>query len=244
MKRILSMMSLLVVFLLAACAAEADWDPQDEGEIPTMNTSNLRFDWNSMTYTETHPFDIFYKAGAPYQDYVIFLESSGQPLTDTELEAYEMTFGLFDELEATSAFTYNALTTYTSSDLSDLVITAESVGSTVELTTSDVFVFNRMKNDITYYQEAGNSNPYLAKSEYIKARLDITLHVQDLYNLDLLQRYQYQLYMEDIRFDFAEDEFEGFLSLIRTILDEDPSDTEINQMQTAFDMIRALHDST
>jgi hypothetical protein len=197
-----------MIFLLIGCSAEQ----VDSSEISIYE--DLRYDWSSMTFTNTDPRDIFYQVGNPYDDFTILHQKIiGESFTTSEMNAYDNLFDILLELSELSNVDIGMIVSYTSSQLKD-----ELQEYSIALTLDHVVTFNLLKTQIEDMEALMNQeNYYVSKFEYMEIRLLEDILEDDYLSLEALQDYNTILLDYDSSIRIFELSFEDLLTAYEDI---------------------------
>ena len=179
MKKIISILILITgLFLLHGCSAESPWTEE------VTIYSDLYYDFDSMTYTQTESNDILYRTGNPFDDFIIlYLKTGHEAFTAQEMIAYENLFSLLTDATENSSLTVGILLTYSSSELRDLC-----EQKAIETTLDDIVAFNNIKQIVEDLKTTLTSTDLIIpKITYIEQRLDISLDDTTIEALDITQ---------------------------------------------------------
>jgi hypothetical protein len=185
MKKLSLLLSmLLMMFLFIGCAMEENV-PQ---EISLY--ASLKYDWESMTFTQITQYDILNHVGNPFDDFVILHEEvTGEAFTVAEFEGYEDLFSMLTQLSNSSGVAIGTILTYSSQELKDRL----APYSSIQLTLNDIVTFNTLKSLIEEMKAEIDGSYYLSKINYIEKRLSIDLSDYDIHVLEYLQDYYSEL---------------------------------------------------
>lgn len=179
MKKIISILILITsLFLFYGCAAESPWT---EG---VTIYSDLYFDFDSMTYTQTESNDMLYRTGNPFDDFIIlYLKTGHEAFSTQEMIAYENLFLLLIEATQNNSLSVGTLLTYSSSELRDLFELKD-----IEITLDDIVAFNNIKQIVEDLKSTlASTDLIIPKITYIEERLDISLDDTMIEALDTTQ---------------------------------------------------------
>lgn len=207
-KLIFITMLFTMIFLLIGCSAEQ----VDPSEISIYE--DLRFDWNSMTFTNTDQRDIFYQVGNPYDDFTILhQEVTGEAFTVSEMNAYNDLFTTMVELSQSSIVDIGVIVTYTSAELKN-----ELENHSMTLTLNHIVTFNSLKDLIEDLKALMNHETYyLSKIEYMEIRLSEVILEDDYHGLEALQDFNTILLDYDSTIKIYELSFDDLLTAYENI---------------------------
>ncbi|MCK5388086.1 MAG: hypothetical protein KAJ22_02275, partial [Candidatus Izimaplasma sp.] len=216
MKKLLVLVTMIIIVLLAGCMADIE---------PAIEDSSiydyLKYSASSMSYINTPESDILYLINDTYSDFVILNRTiMNSNLSSEEQLAYKQLFSIMDDLSTNTTFRYRELDTYSSSDFNTL-----SNSSQITLTLGDIVTFNALKTllpDIKSTLE--NDSSAISKIYYIEYKLDRDLTNEEVISLDLLQEKYLELYYYDFQpFDFKQKTLEDLLFEFETKTSFDPT---------------------
>jgi hypothetical protein len=218
-----------MVFLLFGCAMEDI--PLSEASI----YSNLTYDYDTLTFTETLPLDILYQSGDPLDDFIILYKVYyGTSMTSEEVIAYESLFEKLNYVTAYSSITYGQLTSYSTEQLSVVL-----EGYSIELTLNDVIIFNDLKTTLHEIRGSDEIDISIGKIAYIEQRLSVSLSENDIFHLDLLQSYYAEIRQSNDSFLLRDYSFEDFITHYESsgrVISEDTK----NKLFSAYTIINSL----
>lgn len=219
MKKIYTLIIFMIIsFLLVSCSADYD----GIGE-PTMS-SDLTYDWDTLTFTHLNYDDIFSQSSTPIDDMIILhQEIYAESLSSERLQSYEDLFALMEPLYDKDDQTYQDILSLESSEFQSLLADKD-----LSPTITDIILFNSLKSLLS-------SSPYISisKQSYYEIRTSKTLSDEEINQLDLLQYYVYHLYPSypivsidfqtlkkdlDIAFSITEEEYISLQSAFYLIL--------------------------
>lgn len=211
-----------MMILLSSCAADG---PLTEDE---SIFGSLKYDFITMTYTNTSTSDILYRTGNPFDDFVILHESVLQEsLTENEYILFNV---LLDKLEVLSELQNDLMISiigYSSQELKNAFDENQLV-----LTLDDIVSFNALKSKLDEIKTALDTNDsIIPKIDYIENRLDVELMSEEINNIDFLQNLFNEFHMINRSFNLYNNTYDTFyLELQNTgfsLLENEKSQVEI-----------------
>lgn len=225
-KSILMIVLLIGVFLLQACAMA----PMDEA---VSFDAPLYYNELSMTFTNTSEHDILYQTGNPADDFILLYRMHAENPNPTDEAIYLAFMQTLYSISMSQHVSMAGLFRLSSSELKQYF---DAAG--IAMSINDVVTFNTIQSEITKYKETQNS-PMVSKRAYIEYRLSITLSEDDYQGLRFFQDVYSDFMYDHPGFIIQTSDFQTFKDLLNP---ESFSEAQFNQIETAYNYIRAIHD--
>ncbi|MFK5882949.1 MAG: hypothetical protein QM489_01265 [Candidatus Izemoplasma sp.] len=233
MKKLLLSFMVGIIVVLSSCSADMD-GIDDEPSIYGF----LKYDFNSMTYTNTPDTDILYQVDNTYNDFIIVLDRElSTPLTQVEKEAFMSLFNIIDQLVESTNLKQSDVLELSSSDFN-----TQLTNNSITLSVADLITFNSYKLIIEELKTAVNQNDiHISKFDYIEETLEIHLNNDETDALDLLQSRYEELFNTTYQpFDFKNSSLNDLLVAFDEDLDYTPTDGELIRLEIAYDLLTQL----
>ena len=233
MKKLLLLFTMSIVVLLAGCMAE-----QEPQHIESTVYDKLLYSTSRMSYSNTSSSDILYYVDNTYFDYIILNERVMENnLTLEEASAYESLFIVLDKLNSSSSFSYPDIDDFNTQDFKDLSTTYD-----IQITMGDIVTYNALKTSIPNIKATLKTrSSSISKIDYMELMLGRTLTNDEVTSLELLQTNYNELYQYDfVIFDFRIKSLEDLLFEFETKISYVPTESELTQLQIAYDIVTEL----
>lgn len=238
MKRILMIILVVFTLFLSSCASY-DAEPQDYIIDPSFK-DEITYNYNKMSFNDTPDYDILYGVTNSYYDFVLIHNNVMETdLTAEEVTAYEPLFDVFDEIIIE---TNKSLPDIMESSSNIFLEDSENSGITLRL--EDIVAFNAFKEKFNEVQLAyRNSSFRITKLNYVEYLLDDKIDSYEEAALEFLQD-KYLDYYEVSNFssiNFETRTLEEILSSFEQVIGFVPTEAELLQLETAYEIIQRLH---
>ncbi len=233
MKKLLLLIVIGLVFLMSGCMAEM------EPEVETVEIyDSISYRSSGMSYTNTLESDILYLAQDTYFDFaLLYDEVMDVSLSVNEQVAYEQLLGVIDELNENTRLSYPEILNLSSGNFN-----IQCKDNSIPITLEDIVSFNSFKSLFEEVKTTYNTSPSsISKISYIEMRLDISLTNEEINALDKLQTLYFELYQHTHHpFDFGNRDLTELIILFESDIPYVPSESEIIQLEIAYDIIKEL----
>lgn len=239
MKKLTLLFYLFSLVFLVGCMAEMDKpDDLEDSEDPSMS-SNIFYNWNTMTFTNTSQYNILYNTSNPSKDFKIVSETvNNMVLSDAKIEGYESTIVILDSYATYSGNDLSESLSYTSDEL-----LTKTRAYDIEVNAMDIITYNALKVEIDLVKEKlGGNSFYMTKENYIEARIERDLTTSEVSALEYLQTKFFELQATKKPFLIEDNSFEVLIAFLETELTFTPTEEERITLETAFNIIKSLHD--
>lgn len=239
MRKYFILLLVTLVTLLSGCMS-SDMEPEEIDNpigkpYGSSLTTDMFFEWGTLTYRTTYTSDILYGFTSPEYDY-LYVISEDESFSEQKLQAYQDTFEMLVELDSiVASFSLIELDKFSTDEIKTMAEANE-----IEVTAYDIFTFSSIKEDFVSNQ----TNYYhsrITKFEYIEKRLSTELSEDDEAAL---------LYLQDVVNDVTEvsyefifyqmNTFDQFLMHLENDISFVPNIEEKLLLEQAFDLMQQM----
>jgi len=211
--------------LLFSCSAAMDYDA------PSINTS-LTYSWDTLTYTNTRNYDIFYQAGNPIDDFIILHQRAfNVALDETEINAYNQLFNILNDIADAQYISIGDTFNYSSTELNEYAKNGD-----LSLSINDIVTFNTFKDIKTSLEKTPY---YISKTDYYQLRTNQLLTNEQYNSLELLQEYFNKLYHQLGLSDISRYSYD-YIKEQCLLLYNPPSDEQLLDIKEGYELIQLL----